>query len=280
MDGTLLNDAAALRELYGEPSEGAIAKEIDYVHSHYRAMIEASPFMVMATSGPDGLDVSPRGDPPGFVVVEDAKTLLIPDRRGNNRTDSLGNLIADSPHRAAVPDPRRRRDAAGERAGRDLRRSRPARALSRAGQAAAIGDRGACRARVFPMPEGAGAIGPMEPREAHRTAQPAEQRHNPGGHHARPGRWNGIRRGVSGAVEGDDILSRRETELSRYWAVAILGRRVSPTAAAPPGRPPAHPDRSRRRSPAGSNRFFAGIAPPSAPRSLPPRESDSRRSRN
>ena len=94
-DGVLLTDAAALRELYGEPSEGAIAKEIDYVHPHYRAMIEASPFMVMATSGPDGLDVSPRGDPAGFVVVEDERTLLIPDRRGNNRADSLNNLIAD-----------------------------------------------------------------------------------------------------------------------------------------------------------------------------------------
>jgi PPOX class probable FMN-dependent enzyme len=99
MDGMqnahLVSDAAALRTLYGEPSDGAIAKEVDHVHPHYRTMIEASPFMVMATSGPDGLDVSPRGDPPGFVVVEDDKTLLIPDRRGNNRTDSLGNLIAD-----------------------------------------------------------------------------------------------------------------------------------------------------------------------------------------
>jgi hypothetical protein len=95
MDGTLLTDATALRELYGEPSDAAIAKEVDYVHPHYRAMIEASPFMVMATSGPDGLDVSPRGDPPGFVVVEDERTLLIPDRRGNNRADSLSNLIGD-----------------------------------------------------------------------------------------------------------------------------------------------------------------------------------------
>jgi uncharacterized protein len=94
-DGTLLTDAAALRALYGEPSDGAIAKEIDHVNSHYRAMIEASPFMVMATSGPDGLDVSPRGDPPGFVTVADERTLLIPDRRGNNRADSLNNLIAD-----------------------------------------------------------------------------------------------------------------------------------------------------------------------------------------
>jgi hypothetical protein len=95
MDGTLLTDTTALRELYGQPSVGAIAKEIDYVHPHYRAMIEASPFMVMATSGPDGLDVSPRGDPAGFVVVEGERTLLIPDRRGNNRADSLNNLIAD-----------------------------------------------------------------------------------------------------------------------------------------------------------------------------------------
>jgi uncharacterized protein len=95
MDGTLLTDATALRELYGEPSDAAIAKEIDYVHPHYRAMIEASPFMVRATSGPDGLDVSPRGDPPGFVVVENDRTLLIPDRRGNNRADSLSNLVAD-----------------------------------------------------------------------------------------------------------------------------------------------------------------------------------------
>ena len=94
-DANLLKDAAALRALYGEPSEPAIAKEVDYVHPHYRAMIEASPFVVMATCGPDGLDVSPRGDPAGFVVVEDERTLLIPDRRGNNRTDSLNNLIDD-----------------------------------------------------------------------------------------------------------------------------------------------------------------------------------------
>jgi PPOX class probable FMN-dependent enzyme len=95
MDGTLLTDPTALRELYGEPSDAAIAKEVDFVHPHYRAMIEASPFMVMATCGPEGLDVSPRGDPPGFVVVEDERTLLIPDRRGNNRADSLNNLVAD-----------------------------------------------------------------------------------------------------------------------------------------------------------------------------------------
>ena len=175
-DGTLLTDAAALRALYGEPSEAAIAKEIDHVHPHYRAMIEASPFMVMATSGPDGLDVSPRGDPAGFVVVADERTLLIPDRRGNNRADSLNNLIADPRIALLVPDPGRRRDAAGERAGGDLGRSGAAGAVPGAGQAAAVGDRGACRAGVFPVPEGVGAVGSVEPGEARRAAEPAEYR--------------------------------------------------------------------------------------------------------
>src|SRR5262249_16218328 len=77
------------------PSGGAVVKELDHVNAHYRAFIEAAPFCAMATSGPDGLDCTPRGDPPGFVRIRDEKTLLIPDRRGNNRIDSLRNLIAD-----------------------------------------------------------------------------------------------------------------------------------------------------------------------------------------
>src|SRR5580704_9291281 len=94
-DRLLIRDEESLNTLYGEISEDAIAKEIDYIHPHYRAMIEASPFVVLATSGPEGLDCSPRGDPPGFVHVADEKTLLIPDRRGNNRADSLRNIIRD-----------------------------------------------------------------------------------------------------------------------------------------------------------------------------------------
>jgi PPOX class probable FMN-dependent enzyme len=91
----LIRDEDALSALYGEVSAGAIAKEIDYIHPHYRAMIEASPFLVLATSGPEGLDTSPRGDPAGFVHVVDERTLLIPDRRGNNRIDSLRNIVRD-----------------------------------------------------------------------------------------------------------------------------------------------------------------------------------------
>jgi PPOX class probable FMN-dependent enzyme len=81
--------------LFGEVGEASIKKEVSFVHPHYRALIEASPFAVLATSGPEGLDASPRGDLPGFVVVEDEKTLLLPERRGNNRIDSLRNLLTD-----------------------------------------------------------------------------------------------------------------------------------------------------------------------------------------
>ena len=94
-------DVEALEKLYGLPSGASVEKEIDYLHLHYRRLIAASPFFVLATSGPDGVDASPRGDAPGFVVVEDEKTLLVPDRRGNNRIDSLRNIIAN-PHVALL----------------------------------------------------------------------------------------------------------------------------------------------------------------------------------
>ncbi len=84
-----------LEALYGLPLARSLIKEIDYISDHYRAFIEKAPFVVVATSGPEGLDSSPRGDPPGFVRVQDAQTLLIPDRRGNNRLDTLRNLVRD-----------------------------------------------------------------------------------------------------------------------------------------------------------------------------------------
>jgi len=90
-----ITDVETLQKLYGTPSGAAVEKEIDYLHPHYRKLIAASPFFVFATGGRDGIDASPRGDAPGFVVVEDEKTLLIPDRRGNNRVDSLRNIIAN-----------------------------------------------------------------------------------------------------------------------------------------------------------------------------------------
>ena len=94
-------DVQTLEKLYGAPSGAAVDKEVDYIHPHYQRLIAASPFFVLATGGPAGMDASPRGDAPGFVLVEDEKTLLIPDRRGNNRVDSLRNIIAD-PHVALL----------------------------------------------------------------------------------------------------------------------------------------------------------------------------------
>jgi PPOX class probable FMN-dependent enzyme len=91
----LVTTMEQLEGMYGEVFPPARVKEIDHVNAHYRAFIEAAPFFALATSGADGLDCSPRGDPAGFVRVHDEKTLLVPDRRGNNRIDSLRNLIHD-----------------------------------------------------------------------------------------------------------------------------------------------------------------------------------------
>ncbi len=86
----------ALESLYADAPYGpAVFKEADRITPQYRKLIEAAPFVVVATSGPEGLDCSPRGDPPGFVRVIDQNTLVIPDRRGNNRIDSLRNLVRD-----------------------------------------------------------------------------------------------------------------------------------------------------------------------------------------
>lgn len=90
---TSLDQLAALYP--GPIAPASVHKEFDHVDANYAALIAASPFFVLATVGPEGLDCSPRGDMPGFVTVRDAKTLLIPDRRGNNRLDSLKNILFD-----------------------------------------------------------------------------------------------------------------------------------------------------------------------------------------
>jgi len=91
----LITSVEELERLYGEPNPNSLMKEIDYINVHYRAFIEAAPFVVLASVGPEGLDGSPRGDEPGFVRVRDEKTLLLPDRRGNNRIDTLKNIVRD-----------------------------------------------------------------------------------------------------------------------------------------------------------------------------------------
>jgi uncharacterized protein len=92
----LITTIEELEKLYGDGVyPPAKAKETDRVTPAYRKLIEAAPFFALASNGPGGLDCSPRGDPAGFVKVADEKTLLVPDRRGNNRIDTLRNLVHD-----------------------------------------------------------------------------------------------------------------------------------------------------------------------------------------
>ena len=92
----LISTLDELESIYGHPGPSSLVKEIGYISSTYRTMIEAAPFAALATVGPEGLDCSPRGDRPGQLVrIVDEKTLMLPDRRGNNRTDSLRNIIRD-----------------------------------------------------------------------------------------------------------------------------------------------------------------------------------------
>jgi PPOX class probable FMN-dependent enzyme len=90
-----------LQSLYGQSPETSLVKETDRITPHYRALIEAAPFAALASTGTGGLDCTPRGDGPGFIAILDDKTLALPDRRGNNRLDTLKNVIED-PHVALL----------------------------------------------------------------------------------------------------------------------------------------------------------------------------------
>ena len=88
---TTLDELEAVYDV--APTLASIAKETDHLIPAYQKLVELSPFVVLASMGPGGLDCSPRGDKPGFVRVLDTKTLALPDRRGNNRIDSLRNIV-------------------------------------------------------------------------------------------------------------------------------------------------------------------------------------------
>ena len=92
---TIIATTEQLEAIYGETGDASMVKVADRVTPLYRVLIEKSPFAALATSGPEGLDCSPRGDLPGFVRIHDDKTLMMPDRRGNNRVDSLRNIVRD-----------------------------------------------------------------------------------------------------------------------------------------------------------------------------------------
>jgi PPOX class probable FMN-dependent enzyme len=90
-----IDSVKKLTERYGQPVERALWKESDYLSPQYQQFIQASPFLILSTYGEKGIDCSPRGDPAGFVRVIDKNTLLIPDRKGNNRLDSLKNILSN-----------------------------------------------------------------------------------------------------------------------------------------------------------------------------------------
>ncbi len=91
----LVTSIEQLEAIYGQPFGPSLAKEIDYLSPAYRKLIEAAPFVAVATGGSDGLDCSPKGDAPGFVRILDDRTLAIPDRPGNNRIDGFRNILRD-----------------------------------------------------------------------------------------------------------------------------------------------------------------------------------------
>jgi PPOX class probable FMN-dependent enzyme len=95
MTVSIIATVEELEAIYGFPGEASTVKVADRITPSYRVLIEKSPFAALATSGPEGLDCSPRGDLPGFVRIHDDKTLMMPDRRGNNRIDSLRNIVRD-----------------------------------------------------------------------------------------------------------------------------------------------------------------------------------------
>ena len=92
---TRITSVEQLDALYGPANPVSLTKELDHISREYRAFIEKAPFVVIASVGPEGLDCTPRGDPAGFVRVVDPHTVLLPDRRGNNRIDTLRNLVRD-----------------------------------------------------------------------------------------------------------------------------------------------------------------------------------------
>jgi hypothetical protein len=91
----LVTSIEQLESLYGEKNPNSIVKEIDHINASYRKLIEAAPFVAVATAGPEGLDCSPKGDARGFVHILDEKTVAIPDRPGNNRLDGFRNILRD-----------------------------------------------------------------------------------------------------------------------------------------------------------------------------------------
>jgi predicted pyridoxine 5'-phosphate oxidase superfamily flavin-nucleotide-binding protein len=191
----LVTSTEALKRLYGEPFGPSLVKESDRITIPYRAFIEAAPFFALASGGPEGFDCSPRGDAPGFVRVADEKTLLIPDRRGNNRVDTLRNIIHDPRVALLFLIP-----GCGETIrvnGRATISTDPALTQSFVIEG---------KAPRTVMRQGDRALETMGRVPPRRAQEPAERRHDPGRSHPGQDGRSGARPHRSRAVEGDVVL--------------------------------------------------------------------------
>jgi PPOX class probable FMN-dependent enzyme len=95
VDVSIISDEADLRQRYPQPMSRASDKVLDHLDRHCRAILAVSPFCVLSSQGHDGADISPRGDPPGFLRALDDRHLLLPDRIGNNRLDNFANILGN-----------------------------------------------------------------------------------------------------------------------------------------------------------------------------------------
>ena len=196
-----------LEAIYGYPNDASTVKVADRVTPSYRTLMDNSPFVALATVGPEGMDCSPRGDLPGFVRIHDEKTLMMPDRRGNNRCDSLRNIVRD-PRVALlflIPG-----------SGSTLRVNGCAHVSADPDLLASFKMDGKAPRTVIVMTveeiyfQCARAIVRSDlwnPDKRRRSKNPADAGPDPGRHEREHGRWRKIRSGMAGARAADDVVT-------------------------------------------------------------------------
>ena len=205
---TVVATIEQLEAIYGFPNDASTVKVADRVTPAYRALMDKSPFAALATCGPEGLDCSPRGDLPGFVRIHDEKTLMMPDRRGNNRCDSLRNIVRD-PRVALlflIPG-----------SGSTLRINGRAhvsadpellRVVQDGGQGAAHRHRHDGGGDLLPVRARHRALRSLESRQARRPQELADARPDPRRDERQHRRRREIRSGMAGARAADDVVMR------------------------------------------------------------------------
>src|SRR5262249_35888173 len=162
LEGSFVTNSDSLSAHYANPTERVLKKRLDHVNAVGRAFIAASPFLVLATGSREGLDCSPKGDRPGFVeVADDGRTLLIPDRRGNNLIDGLRNLVEDARIGLIFFVPGER-DLPRERTRSDQHGCGPQAPLRCQWQGASDSDGCDGRTGISALPKGAGPVRPVE----------------------------------------------------------------------------------------------------------------------